>query len=101
VPIAALAKALALKELVERGPFSLARRFADSLHKILIERADEGVQPSPVFIWRFNHRYSLLVKPAQAGIHGRGLRRDDNERNPNSPATFNAWSDDALILGSD
>jgi len=50
VPIAALAKALAFKELVERGPFLLAGPFADSLHKIVVERADECVQPGPIII---------------------------------------------------
>jgi len=50
MPIAALAKALALQERVERGPFLLARLFVDGLHKIVIERADEGVQPSPDII---------------------------------------------------
>jgi hypothetical protein len=50
VPIAAPAKAFALKHFVERWPFLLAGPFVDGLYKVVIERASECVQPSPIII---------------------------------------------------
>ena len=100
----AIARALAMQPkaiLFDEPTSALDPELVGDVLGVMRKLADDGIQPGPIV--RVDHPQPPLSyrrRPVSMAEVGPGLRREDNERNPNSSATLYARSGGALVMGT-